>query len=637
MKILYKHLSNEMISKPKIEDVSEKLFQLGHENEISNQTFDIEFTPNRGDCLSVDGLQRDLKQFYEISDDKHIYENEIPLFDFEFDNLAEKACKKISFMQIEIDKIPDAYEDYLDTYFIDLEVKKNNFFTDVSNYISYETGQPTHCYDLSKINGSISLEHTNKNYLFKTLLDKEIEIEKDTLAFFDKNKNVINLAGIIGGMDTACNSGTTSVIIECAYFEPEAIIGKSLKYGIHSDAAYKFERNVDFDCHERVLRRFLKIIEDHSTIKNVKLFTETYSQVNKVTIPFDTDKINSTLGTSIDEESCIKYLNNFGFEIKDKLILVPSYRSDILSQNDIAEEIARAVGYDNIDVKNFTIKIDKDLKINKEEEDIKSFLISNGFYEVINDPFVLSGNSKSIIVDNPLDSNRKFLRQNLTDSLIKNLLYNERRQKESIKLFEISDIYTSGTDCVKRVIGIIASGRVGKNYQDFSKKFDNKYFRNLLLGIENILEFKILDISRELLDSKSKNPILYVEIEINPTLLKDYSTRNIDLTNKKINLTEYVPISDFPSSNRDLSFSLKDYSKCKALEILLLNFEHDLLKEVFVFDYFKNEKLNEIKIGFRFIFQSDKKTITENEVNKVMDTIISSALALDKNISIPGL
>ena len=109
-----------------------------------------------------------------------------------------------------------------------------------------------------------------------------------------------------------------------------------------------------------------------------------------------------------------------------------------------------------------------------------------------------------------------------------------------------------------------------------------------------------------------------------------------DLSLKDIDNKKYIPVSEFPSSFRDLSFSIKDFSKCKTLEEYILKFENNLLKEVFVFDYFKNEKANEIKMGFRFIFQSNAHTITDKEVDDVMQTIINNALEID-SVSIPGL
>ena len=217
--------------------------------------------------------------------------------------------------------------------------------------------------------------------------------------------------------------------------------------------------------------------------------------------------------------------------------------------------------------------------------------------------------------------------------MINNLLFNERRQKDGVKLFEISDVYVSGDSFGKRIIGIVASGRIDKNYINFSKKITKDYLGEILkkFRIENYL---IEEISRDNLNSKSKNKIIYCEFEIDSSLNIDSSYD--DLTLEDIHGKVYEPISEFPSSLRDLSFSIKDFSKCKLLEKYILNYENNLLKEVFVFDYYKNEKINEIKIGFRFIFQSKESTITDKEVDKVINSIIEGALK-DDSVSIPGI
>lgn len=632
MKIYYEHLLKNLKCTPDINELSEKLFQLGHEHEIIDGIFDMEFTPNRGDCLSLNGLLRDLKLFYDVDYKKEIYEENIDPYQFKFINNAKKSCKNISFLRVEIDKVPKNYSGPLEDYFNDLNVKKNNFFTDISNFISYETGQPTHCYDAQKIDEPIKLEILNENYEFETLLDKTITINEDSLVFFDRNNDVINLAGIIGGKKTSCNQNTKSVLIECAYFDPESIIGKSLKYGIKSDAAHKFERNTDPNCHNYILRRFLNIIESHTNIKKVELFSEAYVEPKKNSISLEISKINKILGTELDENDCVEFLTKLGFIINKKNIQIPSYRNDIKSINDISEEIARAVGYNNICEQTSEIPRNENIKTNFEENKLKKLLIDSGFYEVVNDPFVSEGTKKSVIVDNPLDSNRKFLRTDLKDSLLKNLLYNERRQKDIIKLFEIADIYNSESNSHKRVIGIIASGRVNKNYLEFSKKIDQRYIEKIFQNIYKLKELNFINISRESINSKIKNSIIYLEIEIDKSFSIDYPMDNVS----NINNIQYIPISDYPSSSRDLSFSIKDFSQCKHLEKSLLNFQHDLIKEIFIFDYFKNEKLKEIKIGFRFVFQSKDRTITENDVNNVMDTIIASALSIN-SISIPGL
>lgn len=634
MKIAYQHILKNISENPSKDELSEKFFQLGHEHEIQENIFDMDITPNRGDCLSLHGLLRDLNVFYEVKTDRSIYEKPISHFDLVFENKVKEFCPKISFLKVEIDEIPKEYNDILESYFSYLDIKKNNFFTDLSNYISYETGQPTHCYDSKSIGNKIILNKLKNHCQFETLINKKINITEDELVFMNDNEQVINLAGVIGGKNTACNNSTKSVIIECAYFLPEIILGKTLKHNINSEAAHKFERNTDAKNHEYVLRRLLKLIEEHTNILSVEIFSEITSEFPQKMIPYNLNKINSILGTNISNIKASNYLNNLGFEINNSSIYVPSYRHDITNENDIAEEIARVIGYDNIEPNNFMININESTSSNNDEEKIKNLLIDNGFYEVINDPFVAYNEKFSVEIVNPLDSNKRYLRTNLKDSLIENLLFNERRQKDCVKLFEIADIYSSDNNKKIRKLGIIASGRVDKNYRDFSKKIDDKYLNNILEDLfDNGEDYSCKNILRDNLNSKSKYPIYFVEMKIDNLFKENDKIKNQD---KKIPYYNYRPISDFPSSTRDLSYSIKDFSNCTYLQEYILNFRRDILKEVFIFDYFLNEKNSEIKIGFRFIFQDQKSTVTESQVNDIMDVIISETTKLN-GVNIPGL
>ena len=131
MKIPYKHLIKNINPKPDINELSQRLFQLGHEHEIIDGIFEIDFTPNRGDCLSIIGLLRDLKLFYDVATQNTIYEKDIEPFKFKFNNNAEKFCTNISFLKVEVDAVPSNYSGSLRNYFQDLNIKKNNFFTDI--------------------------------------------------------------------------------------------------------------------------------------------------------------------------------------------------------------------------------------------------------------------------------------------------------------------------------------------------------------------------------------------------------------------------------------------------------------------------------------------------------------------------
>ena len=634
MKIAYSHLAQQIVENPSIDQISDSLFQLGHEHEIDGNIFDMEFTPNRGDCLSINGLLRDLAVFYTIDLNQDIHTERLDELLIDFENLSESICPQISFLKLEIDQVPETYIKSLNSYFLDLGLNKNNFFTDVSNYLSYETGQPTHCYDANTINGKLLFHEIEKNEVFETLLDKKITLTSKN-SVFSLNNEVINLAGVVGGKSTSCSADTKTVIVECAFFQPEAIIGKSVKYDIQSEASHKFERGVDPESQDRVLRRFIKLVSEHSNIKDMSIISYKSKDYLTHQIPVNVKKINQIIGINISEDEYLNYLRKLRFDIEEGFIKVPSFRGDVKTQNDLAEEVARVIGYDNIATKEIRIPNNENANHKYLENKLRFFLIDHGFYEVINSPFVSLSSEEAIKVDNPLDINREYLRTNLTNSLIENLLFNERRQKDSIKLFEIADVYSSNNGIHKnRKLSIIASGRVGHNYNDFSKKINKKYLMTLFQEIlpNEVFDFEIL--SRDLLDTKIKNEIVTLEVDIDRFSSDILSYTEISKSPKAF--IQFNPISDLPSSFKDISYSIKDYNKTQELQDLLLNYQSDIIKNVYIFDYFKNEKKEEIKIGFRFVFQSKKTTLNSTEIELVYNEIVRQSSKIS-GISIPGM
>ena len=632
MKINYQDLINFLSEKPSKEDLSQKLFQLGHEHEISDDIFDMELTPNRGDCLSLIGLARDLAVFFGKSNSIDLFDGDIEPLEINFENLSPKDCPKISFLEIEIEESKVEYKPYLENYFSTIGGNKANLFTDISNYISYELGQPTHCFDAQSIKTKLTFKNKECNSTFKTLLNSEVTLKGRNCVFLIDDE-IISLAGVMGGASTACTNKTKKVLVECAYFNPESIIGKSIKYNLVSDAAHKFERGVDIASQEMVLRRFTKIVQDHAKIKSIrfKSFGEAHNE--DLNIPIDVNKINKILGTSLNKDEYLKHLKGLGFDILDE-IKVPSYRHDIETNNDLAEEIARVIGYNNI--KSTPINLQKiadnfDGKVAK----LESLLVKNGFSEVINFPFTPNKEKESINIDNPLDSNRNNFRISLKESLIENLLYNERRQKDSIKLFEISDVYTKDKEIKQqKKLGLIISGRQGHNYNDFSKKLDEKYLNNLLNENHDESIFEITEIYRNNLDSKKKDKIFYVE-----TLLEDIPTSfllKFSTQQKSIDFINYKPISEYPSSSRDFSFVIEDVQAVNEIIDMLNNISDEIIKDSFIFDLYRDDKRKITKLGYRFIFQSHQKTLSDSEINKKVHEILSPILEIDR-VSIPGM
>ncbi len=633
MKFRYEDIINHLSEQPSKELLSDKIFQLGHEHEINGNIFDIDFTPNRGDCLSLIGLTRDLKSFFEHKEVYETYEDDIDNLEINFVNNSPKDCPKITFLEIEIEqKSIKKYKSYLENYFSVLGNNKTNFFTDISNYVSYEQGQPTHCFDSNFIDNEITFENKTCDEVFKTLLDTEIELKGNNCVFTKDNK-IISLAGIMGGSSSACSAETKKVLVECAYFNPESIVGKSVKYNLNSDAAHKFERGVDVNSQEKVLRRYIKIVQDHAEIKNIKIKSISEIEFNNKTLPFDNNKISKILGTRIKKDDYHKYLSDLGFTIKGDEVTVPSFRHDIFSQNDLAEEIARIIGYNNIKSMPMALPSNKYDKTSNYLK-IKNLLINNGFTEVINFPFTSISGEQSIVIDNPLDSNKKYLRTSLKNSLLDNLLYNERRQKDSIKLFEISNIYSKDLSNQHKKLGIIISGRQGKNYNDFNKQLDKKYLNHVLNSRIDIPVFEVNEIAREKLRTKKNEKIYYTEILIDEIPEKFYE--DLEPNNQTVKFNKYMPVSEFPSSTRDFSFSITNPQKYENVIQHIKNFKHEFLKESYIFDFYVNYKKDEIKVGVRLVFQSALKTLSDKQIQEALNMILKPVINLN-DVFIPGL
>ena len=300
----------------------------------------------------------------------------------------------------------------------------------------------------------------------------------------------------------------------------------------------------------------------------------------------------------------------------------------------MAEEIARVIGYNNIESSPFKIK-EKPDQNNFRIKKIKNLLIKNGFSEVINFPFESKGDEQSIKIDNPLDSNRSFIRTSLKHSLLENLLYNERRQKDSIKLFEISDIYSKNSQInQEKKLGIIISGRKGHNHTNFTQKLDEKYLKDVFGQDNKNTHLIIQELSRSNLKTKIKEKIFYLEIPVQD--LNESIFEGISLSKEQNNFIKYKPVSEYPSSSRDFSFSIINESDYNKFMSYFSDLKMKNLKDSFIFDFYKNEKNSEIKVGVRLIFQSTLSTLSDEEIQRDVDKILKPIIDLE-GVSIPGL
>ena len=329
----------------------------------------------------------------------------------------------------------------------------------------------------------------------------------------------------------------------------------------------------------------------------------------------------------------MKKLISIGFKFNEGEIISPSFRSDILSENDIAEEILRIIGYDNIPKKEFSININK-VSNDLIERKFKSYLASYGFTEVINFPFSSFSGNESIKIDNPIDSNKPFMRNSLTDSLIQNTIYNENRNKDSIKLYEISDVYKKNPDLVsERFLTIAVSGRLGNNLKDFNKKLDKEFLIEIFEKLGTDVSKYISEIDRSKYDSKLKTKLYVMEMPFHAINQKIDFFDSVEIVKSKDH--EYKEISEFPIVYRDLSFKITYEKDIDQFCEKIMNSDTKNLCEIFMFDYFK-DKDNVSKLAFRFIFQSNEKTLTDKEVDYEIKEIIEENIVKDL-IEIPGL
>ena len=314
-------------------------------------------------------------------------------------------------------------------------------------------------------------------------------------------------------------------------------------------------------------------------------------------------KINGILGTSASDIEINKILSSLSFEIQENKVSIPSFRNDLTSANDISEEVARVIGYDNIASEKFDLP--KQNKSLTKIDWLRKILNHNGFTEVINFQFSKEKKDQSISIDNPLDINKSYLRTTLKDSRTENLLFNERRQKDSIKIFEISDIYSINKQqniTVKKYLGLIASGRIANNYKEFSKKIDKNFIEEIFMHVDINLEKYISNIDRKSLDTKKKDDIFFIEVP-----LEEIETRSnaekFDYHDNNILQQRYQEVSDFPSSNRDFSFLVNDIETINRISELISQFNSEILKDVFLFDFYEDPSNNRVKAALDSFFK----------------------------------
>ena len=488
---------------------------IGEECNLFDYIIEYEITPNRGDCLSVIGIARELSA---------ITQTPIKLPDMEMNFLNEDINNYIS-VEIEDAELCPRYTArlikdveikesplWLKNRLIAVDLRPINNIVDITNYVMYELGQPLHAFDYEFIEEKkIIIKRAENNLEFTTLDSKTHKLSDFNLLICDGKKPVA-LAGVMGGENSEVRDDTRDVLLEAAFFNPSNIRKTAKSLGIQTEAAYRFERAIDIENVDYASLRAAYLMQELADGKIVNGIVDAYPlkfKPNKIDLR--RKRLNLIAGYDVDFTEAQNILKSLGFSITksdDNLISIetPSFRNDIFAEIDLIEEVLRIKGYNSI---NGSLPVSSvypsyEYSLNKFIDELKNFFRYTGFNEAINYSFVpefynnIFGNpEKNIKLLNPITEELEVMRQSLLGSLLKNISYNLSLNNKSIKLFELSKVFikddNSETGAYEKfLIEGVLSGAISEPLWCYEKRdFDFFDIKGVVEELSKLYQFKI--------------------------------------------------------------------------------------------------------------------------------------------------
>ncbi len=631
---------------------------------LNDVIFELEITPNRPDCLSYIGIAREIAAYYNRKVKYPIINliesiesvNTVAKVEIEDKN----RCKRYVGRAIKNVKIGPSPR-WLQERIISMGLKPINNVVDITNFIMFEYNQPTHAFDLDKIEDKfIRVREAVKGEKITTLDGVERTLENGELVIAD-SKKALAIAGVIGGQNSEIDENTTNVFLEMAYFTPENIRKTSRNLGIFTDSAYRNERGIDRENILEVMNRGVSLIQE---VAGGEILSETIDRyVEKYEsreIPLNIEKLSKFAGKDIDADKIGLILANLDIKIKtidtDNMLLEPpSFREDLKETSDIYEEIIRMYGFENIEAKMPTENIKSGVvNENIRITDIsKNILANSGLVEVINYSFIpnytkeIFGYEEEIIeIKNPLSEDMAIMRPELIFSLLSNVKDNLSRNENDIKIFEISKTFekTSGELAKEDIkIGIAIAGRPDKNI--WNDKNDGYNFYTLKGYVENLFEslhVKKYNLTRS--NDFKFHPGISATVsigkdvignfgEVHPKLLEKlgikkerifYAEFNLTILKKYINLKfKYEPISKYPVVFRDLAVVVdKDILVGNMIKEIKNNI--NLIEKIDIFDIYQGDKItaNKKSVAMSIALRDRTKTLNDVEIDATMNEIL---------------
>ncbi len=618
---------------------------------LDESVAEFEITSNRPDCMSIIGLAREtaatFARDFKIPEVKATGNDE-DVNDYAAVEIADsKLCSRFTARAVKNVKIGPSPK-WMQNRLTAAGLRAINNVVDITNYIMLEYGQPMHAYDLDHVEGrKIIVRDAGNGEMLETLDDKPRELRSGMIAISDE-KRAIGVAGVMGGANSEVTDDTTTVLFESACFNPVLVRRGAKALGMRTDASALFEKGLDSENCLPAINRACELLQDMDGGEVVGGVIDVYPVKKQNTVlPFEPEKINKFLGTDIPESNMIEYLGRLEFEVKDGNVIVPTFRGDIESMADIAEEVARLYGYDNLPVTMMQGRVVVGGKTFKQKivDSIKNTLTGCGLYEAMTYSFIDPKEFKQtrvsmdnvVKITNPLGEENSVMRTSMLSSIIKTLKVNYNRRASSAKIFELGMTYNPIGETLPDERQIVAIGMYGKT--DF---FDLKgIVQNLLsrLGVSDV----VFETEKENLSyhpgrcakvTAGGDLIGYIG-QIHPAVADSFKidteiyAAELDL-NTIIECASfdrtYKPLPKFPSSSRDIALVVEKDISVGEIEKIINSVSSDILEKVKLFDVYEGEQVGENKksVAYSLKFRAADRTLTDDEVSGMTEKILSA-------------
>ncbi len=629
---------------------------------LKEDIIDFEITSNRPDCFSIEGLGRETaaslnKPFKNPRKniDEWKIEDKEEIEGLKVEITAPDLCYRYVARMVKNVKIEPSPE-WMVRRLKACGVRSINNIVDITNYVMLEMGQPMHAFDINSIEGKhITVRRAKKGEKIITLDEQERELDEKDLVIAD-NKKAVAIAGVMGGLNSEIEADTKTVVFESAVFYGGSVRKTAKKVGLRTEASSRFEKGLSAENALRAANRAVELVEQIGAGEAVEGKIDVYPTKQKINqIKLDVSKINSLLGTHLSKQEILDILEKLDIKVEKDMVIAPYFRMDLEVIADIAEEIGRFYGYDKLGTT--LIKADTTLGIRNKEQNIKKkvkeILVNSGLSEVYTYGFVsekdleLSNISDeirkyAITIQNPLSDEYKLMRPTTVPSMMQILAINANKKNQNVKLFDVSRSYKNVKQEVQNgevplqeeilTIGMyseeidfyVLKGMIENileaihiNHYEVEKETQNTSYHpgrcaNIKVGIDIIATLG--EVHPEVLDNYMISKRAYLA-EINITKLVKYARAN----------KKYTEVPKFPAVERDIAVIVDEKVEVGQIEKIVTKKAKKLLESIELFDIYRNEKLGENRksIAYSLIFRDKSKTLSDEEINHVMEAIIS--------------